>query len=87
MLLLNKDLSDECLNAKLKLTENRYVISNSQTNVHRVAKVTSCYNAIMVVTGRAHCVLKTVVYNMFKEWKRPNLYPLISTNHCRSSNF
>ena len=31
--------------------------------VHRVPKFTSCYNAVMVVTGRAHCIL--LMYTMY----------------------
>ena len=30
--------------------------------VHRVPKFTSCHNAIMVVTGRAHCSILLYIY-------------------------
>ena len=39
--------------------------------VHRVPKFTSCHNAIMVVTGRAHC---SILLYMYKSPLRPFLH-------------
>ena len=42
--------------------------------VHRVPKFTSCHNAIMVVTGRAHCSILLYIYIY--------IYIYICTLHC-----